>query len=83
MFSILDENPVVGYLAGWDQETYFVVYDLDDEVFKMLIPKLNILNILLFDEGSFREEPRYEEMNKIVRPFRDMINATYFEQNAE
>ena len=81
MISVLDENPVEGYLAGWDSETYFMVYPLDGEVFKMLIPKRNILNILLFDGSSFREEPLYDEMNKIVRPFRDIINAEYFEKS--
>jgi hypothetical protein len=80
---ILDENPVEGYLAGWDAETYFMVYPLGDQVFKELVPKNNILKIVLFDESTFREEPYYEEMNGIVRPFRDMINAEYFEKKNE
>lgn len=79
VFIILDENPLEGYLAGWDAETYFVVYPDGDTVFKELIPKRNILKMVLMDESTFQEEDLYEDMNKIVRPFRDMINKTYFQ----
>jgi hypothetical protein len=79
-FFILDEDPIEGYLAGWDDDTYFVVYPYNkNEVCKELLPKSSILKIFLFDTSTFREEALYEEMNKIVRPFRDMINATYFQ----
>lgn len=81
MFFILDEDPIEGYLAGWDAETYFVVYPYGGAVMKELIPRNNLLKIFLFDESSFREEPLYEEMNKIVRGFRDLINAEYFEKS--
>lgn len=82
-FSILDENPVDGYLAGWDADTYFVVYPYDGQVFKKLINRAHVLTFLLYDEGTFREEPFYEEMNKVVRPFRDLINNTYFTEASE
>lgn len=81
MLFILDEDPIDCYLAGWDPDTYFVVYPYDGAVVKELIPRENILKILLFDESTFREEGLYESMNKIVRPFRDMINAEYFEKS--
>lgn len=81
-FLILDEYPIEGYLAGWDDDTYFVVYEYEGEVFKTLIPKSNILRITLSDKGTFREEKLYEKMNEVVRPFRTKINNTYF-QSAE
>lgn len=85
MFFILDEDPIDAYLAGWDSDTYFVVYPYTTsdgpKVMKELIPKQNVLKIFLFDESSFREESLYDDMNKIVRPFRDMINAEYFEKS--
>ena len=81
MFFILDEDPIDGYLAGWDADTYFVVYPYDGEVMTEMIPKSSILKFFLYKTGSFREEALYEEMNKIVRPFRDMINAEYFEKS--
>lgn len=83
MIFILDEDPIEGYLAGWDDDTYFIVYTHENQVFKELIPHANILKILLFDESSFREEPLYEEMNLLVRPFRDMINAVYYSGKSE
>ena len=79
LFTILDEYPIEGYLAGWDDDTYFVVSeDENGNVNKQLIPKQNILKIGLFSARTFREESLYEEMNQIVGPFRDKINSTYF-----
>lgn len=80
-FIILDEDPIDCYLAGWDEDTYFVVYPYGNDVIKELISKSAVLKVVLSDTGTFREEPFYDEMNKIVRPFRDLINAEYFEKS--
>lgn len=80
---ILDENPIDVYLAGWDADTYFVVYPYGEQIMTELIPKQNILKIVLHPESTFREEPLYEDMNQIVRSFRDMINKTYFNAPAD
>ena len=81
-FIILDENPVEGYLAGWDADTYFVIYTnlSSPTVQKTLIPKQSILRIILHDERTFREDD--EQVNRVMDPlvkkFRDYINNTYF-----
>jgi len=83
-FSIEDEDLVIGYIAGWDADTYFVVgeqastVDGGDGIFKVLINKNKILIISMEDEKTFRDEPHYEEMNQIVQPFRNRINNDYF-----
>jgi hypothetical protein len=82
LFSVLDEEPVIGYLAGMDEDTYFVVVpETDkDEVHKVLLSRQSILLFQLFDERTFQEEPLYEKMNAIVKPFRDSVNSIYFQQ---
>lgn len=82
-FIILDETPVDGYLAGWDSKTYFVLNVEPNEdgvnvVYKNLIPKNNILRMILSDKRTFREEALYPEMDAIVKRWRDWINNNYF-----
>lgn len=74
---ILDEGWTGGYLAGWDDDTYLVLVPQTDEVEKYLIPKTHILMIRLVDERTFREEALYEDMEAIVKPFRDVLNNLY------
>lgn len=81
---VLDEGPYQGYLAGWDDDTYFLIVpheatpdDPKNYWNKLLIPKTNILWIRLIDESTFREEPLFDEMEKIVGPFREALNAQY------
>lgn len=83
MFTILDENPIAGYLAGWDEEAYLVLYEDDDdgELYKEIISKNNILKITLFDEKTFRDENHYKEMEAIVRPFRDFLNSPNYKND--
>jgi hypothetical protein len=80
-FDVLDEGWFFGYLAGWDDETYFLLEPkmLDgSEVYnKLLIPKNHILAIQLVDERTFREEPLFEDMELIVKPFRDLLSKQY------
>lgn len=83
IWQILDEDPMEGYLAGWDDDTYLVLiptlddYDGHHIVSKILIPKQNLLYIQLRDDRTFREEAAYEEMEKLVGPFRERINRDY------
>jgi hypothetical protein len=82
--SILDENPVTGYLCGWDEDTYFLICPaVNYDPIKLLIPKSSILFIELHDERTFREEADYEKMDQIVKPFKDLINNQYFSGNRE
>jgi hypothetical protein len=74
---VLDEDPFVGYLAGWDDDTYFLLMPNGRTVLKVLIPKSHILYIQLAEERSFREEAQYEDMESIVRSFRDALNKQY------
>lgn len=76
---VLDEGWLEGYLAGWDSETYFLLMPIyqNNSVEKYLIPKQNILAIQLKDDRTFREEGLHAEMEKIVKPFRDVLNSTY------
>jgi hypothetical protein len=77
--SILDENPVTGYLCGWDEDTYFLIYpNPGRSPVKMLIPKANILFIELHDERTFFEEEDHKSMVSVVNPFKDLINNQYF-----
>lgn len=80
---VLDEGQFSGYLAGWDDDTYFLLCPEDDHggrissPIKLLIPKTHILFIQLVDARTFREEPLHEEMERIVKPFRDALNNQY------
>ncbi len=65
------------YLAGWDDDTYFVLRPQDTQVEKYLIPKHNILAIQLMDERTFRDEALHPEMEKIIGPFRTTIDKSY------
>jgi hypothetical protein len=82
--SILDEDPVTGYLCGWDEDTYFLIfpsYQEGEAPVKMLIPKASILFIQLHDERTFFEEDDHDKMVGIVKPFKDRINNEYFTES--
>ena len=77
---VLDEGWIEGYLCGWDSDTYFVLVPDGERVEKYLIPKSHILMIQLVDDRTFREEALFEQMEPIVKPFRDVINNQYPKQ---
>jgi hypothetical protein len=82
--SILDEDFLTGYLCGWDDDTYFLIYPnstLGKDPVKVLIPKGNILFIQLHDEQTFQEEEDHHKMVGIVKPFKDLLNKQYFVTN--
>lgn len=81
LISILDEEPAIGYLAGWDDENYFILAPKQNDIAKLLVSKFNILFLQMFDERTFREEPLYEEMEKIVRPFRTKLTSEHFQRD--
>lgn len=68
------EEIVTGYLAGEDQECYFVLQPFHDGFKKRLVRKSSNPMIELHDDKTFREENLFEEMEEIVRPFRNHLN---------
>ena len=79
-FRIVDEDFIIGYLAGIDDEAYFVLIPAKDGVsppVKSIIFKTQ-LQMIDLGEQSFLEEPTVELMKPIVKPFRDWVNKEFF-----
>jgi hypothetical protein len=86
---VIDDYPFAGYLCGWDDETYFMIIPSAPSMtgkerpppVKRLIPKSSIQWIDIAEDRSFQEEECYDQMVGTVQPFKDWINATYFEES--
>jgi hypothetical protein len=74
-FLIFDGDPVTGYLAGMDDETYFVLEPRKNEFFKKIfIKKYGNPMFEIHAEHSYTEDiPYFDEMEKIIAPFRTYV----------
>ncbi len=86
VIGLLTDEEIEGYLSGWDDDTYFLVYGLKDKtteeeiVVQVLVPKRAISYIEMMGKRTFREDALYDMMNSIVKPFRDRLVNDYFTQ---
>lgn len=90
---ILLEEYFTGYLTGVDATNYFVLVPppaspednslahSPDGFSKVLVPKAAIQFLQMHDERTFREEALYNQMEPVVKPFREKIRVTYFEES--
>lgn len=70
-FHVFDVEPITGYLAGEDDECYFVLQPVHNAGFKrQLIRKVTNPLMDLHDTETFKNEEFYEDMEAIVRHFR-------------
>jgi hypothetical protein len=74
-FLIFDGDPVTGYLAGMDDETYFVLQPRESHYFKKIfIQKHGNPMFEIHPENSYTEElPYFDEMERIIAPFRTYV----------
>lgn len=76
-FLIFDGDPVTGYLAGMDDEHYFVLqpgHDHGEDCFtKNLIRKHGSPHMTIHSNSTYNNEPLREEMELIVGPFRTWV----------
>jgi hypothetical protein len=84
-FLIFDGEPVTGYLAGMDDETYFVLEPRKNQLFKKVIiqkhgtPQFEIHPDQTYNEGI----PYYEEMERIIAPFRTYVLHNHLGQQGK
>lgn len=83
-WSPMEEDPITGYVAGWDspeigvQANFFVVVPTDkkdDEGYiidQYLIPQAGT-RIRLHPHSELDDEPAYEDMEKIISKFRNYV----------
>jgi hypothetical protein len=69
-FDIFDADSVTGYVAGWDDTSWFVLEPTPTGVKKRIVNKNCNPLITLHDEPTYGDEDLYEEMERIIRPFR-------------
>lgn len=77
-FSVFDDESITGYLAGEDDESYFVLQPVDDRFVQNLILKLLNPRIVMHPESTYDEEACREEMDRIIAPFRTRILHDFF-----
>lgn len=69
------DEPIVGYLAGWDPSepggacNFFVLEPTDDGVVQHMIPQEGT-RLRLHREATFEDEKHFIDMERIVRGFR-------------
>jgi hypothetical protein len=74
-FLVFDGEPVTGYLAGMDDEAYFVLEPRGDKFFrKIIIKKHGNPQFEIHRESTYSEElPWFEDMERIIAPYRTFI----------
>jgi hypothetical protein len=74
-FLIFDGEPVTGYLAGMDDETYFVLQPRKNELFKkVIIQKHGTPQFEIHPDQTYNEDlPYFDEMERIIAPFRTYV----------
>lgn len=77
-FRLLTGDSITGYLCGMDDFHWMVV---TGEGQKHLIHKASAGLITLADTASFEEEPLRDELEKIVGPFREFVQRSFFGRN--
>lgn len=83
-FLVFDGDPVTGYLAGMDDETYFVLEPQKNSFFKKkFIKKYGNPMFEIHPEHSYTEDiPFFEEMEKIIAPFRTYVLHNHLGQQS-
>ena len=74
-FRLTSGAEVEGYLSGMDDFHWMVVTSQGQ---KFLLHKGSTALIALGDESSYKDEPLYYEMEKVIRPFREFVSREYF-----
>ena len=83
-FLVFDGDPVTGYLAGMDDETYFVLQPQKNSFFKkIIIQKHGTPQMEIHQDQTYSEElPYFEEMERIIAPFRTYVLHNHLGQQA-
>lgn len=80
-FSVFDADPVTGYLAGIDDDHFFVLEPQHDRGFHKKIIREGCCPVfLIHPEASYDDEPEKEEMDVIIRPFRSWVLSQVYGQ---
>lgn len=74
-FRVFDGDDVTGYVAGWDDDAYFVLVPMkrDDgaDIFeRQLVRKITNPTLVLHDDPTFVDEPCRGEMDSVLNAFR-------------
>lgn len=74
-FLIFDGEPVTGYLAGMDDDTYFVLEPRGTSYFKKIfIKKHGNPMFEIHQENSYTEDiPYFDDMERIIAPYRTFV----------
>lgn len=80
-FLIFDGEPVQGYLAGLDDNSYFVLepYGHGRDRFRRKIIRLHgSPSFEIHSSSTYNEEESHDEMEEIIRPFRAWVLKNIF-----
>lgn len=88
-FCPFDNEPVTGYVGGWDRYNYFVLVPDDHrangslQVGKYLVHK-SVPVIRLHDESTFDREPPdvLEELKNIMAKFKTYVQDSYYPERS-
>lgn len=76
--TLTNGEKIVGYLCGMD-DFHWMVVTPDGE--KALTHKGNVSVVRLGEESTYESEPKREELEKVVGPFRQFVAGFYFGQD--
>jgi hypothetical protein len=77
-FYVFDADEVCGYIGGWDEGSWLVLVPTEQGIDKQLVSKHSTPLITLHDEATYEDEVRWEEMERIVAPFRRAVLQEVF-----
>lgn len=82
-FSVFDADPVTGYLAGIDDDHFFVLEPEHNSGFHKKVIREGCCPVfLIHPEPSFDDEPDKEEMERIISPFRSWVLSQIYGQKS-
>lgn len=80
-FYLTRGEPITGYIAGWDADSYFVLVPQHDAPFqRWIVTKALSPTHLIHEKSTFASDPQHKEMTEIIRPFKAVL---YRERDAE
>lgn len=79
-FSVFDDDPITGYLAGIDDEHFFVLEPTSDRLkfHKKVIREACCPVFRIHPTPSYKDELAVEEMDRIISPFRSWVLAQVY-----
>lgn len=77
-FFVFDADDFCGYIGGWDDTSWFVLEPNERGFIKRIVSKGSVSMLTLHDKSTYEDEPTYEEMERIVAPFREVVLQEVF-----